>query len=217
MERKEFDGEWFISHDALCVATYGGYGCVGEANIRTLENLEGAFTDDGAFDMKQLWLPDTPDNQNIIEGLDDYASIDDQVVAEVEGEWEREAWDSWVKSDLLRTLDVEVRDVVEDFHDDLLWEAYREAMEKTNTYPTPEHTGVHVDVRAIADVFGRLLVEELLCRVVDDAVKEGGPSEGTGVIADWCEETGHHLAGVVRYLADRDREKEPNVSPSLEG
>lgn len=219
MERKFFDDSecWMISHELLCVGDYGGAGSLGEANIRAMEDTEGAYTEYGSHNFRQLWLPDTKDNRETIDGLDDYPSVDDEKVSEVEGEWEKEAWDSWVRSDLLRTIDVEIRDVVEDFHDDLLWECYREAMEKTNTYPTPEYDGVHIRVKDIQEVFGRLLIEELLCRTWGESVAAGGPETGgTAILSDWCEETGHHLANVVRYLADQEREEVPS-SPSLEG
>lgn len=218
MERKEFDHEWFISHEFLCVGDYGGAGSVGEANIRALETLEGAFVEHGAYYFRQLWLPDTEDNRSTLGGLDDYAAIDDEIVSEVEADWEKEAWESWLRSDLLRTLDVEVRDVADEMSDDLLWELYTESMSKTNNYPTAEYSGVHIPIDRIKETFGDLVREELLCRTWGEAVAADGPETGgTGILADWCEETGHHLAGVVRYLADQEREEEPASTPSLEG
>lgn len=70
-------------------------------------------------------------------------------------EWEAEAWESWLKSDLLHSLPEALEELADSLPDDALWEAYREAMEETNTYPECEYSGVSVDVERIADAFAR--------------------------------------------------------------
>lgn len=221
MERKFFDevGCELISHDMLCVGDYGGAGSIGEANIRALEGRADAYVEHGSHGSKQLWLSDTESNRVVIEGLDDYCSVDDNIVSEVELEWEQEAWDSFARSDLIHTLDSGVRNVAEDLADDVLFELYREAMEKENEYPTPEYSGVYIPIERIKDAFNELVSDHLLFLAQKDSTNSNGPNDKAdlGILADWCEETGHHMAEVVRYLANQEREEEPTTSPSLEG
>src|SRR5215203_1640249 len=110
MERKQFDhhisaapdGDWYVSCDALTVGDYGGYGTVGEANIRSLEKeQEDTLIRYGHYYSKQLWLADTPDNREIIRRLeDDYPLYDEEEHSRVEMEWEEEAWDNYGLADL---------------------------------------------------------------------------------------------------------------------
>ena len=120
----------------------------------------------------QAFILDTPDNREIIAALDDYPAINDETISEVEMTWESEAWDSWLRADLLCTLPDDygtdenpdqssLRDRANEIGDSDLFELYRQAMNETNTYPTPEYSGVHVDVDRIKDAF-RDLVEEYL-------------------------------------------------------
>jgi hypothetical protein len=205
-----------ISHDYLVVGDYGGASSVGEANIRTLEPLEGSHMEHGAYSSRQLWLPDTEDNRELIASFDNYPCLDDEVLCEVEAEWELEAWNSYVRSDLLRSLPLEVRHVADELEEDrkeILWELYLEAMEKTNSYPNAEDSGVHVPIDRIKDTFGQLVEDE----IVFAASKESGiplayeHDESTGytwqtplgIIADWYEENGHQWAETIRYIADQ--------------
>src|SRR5215211_9312434 len=117
MERKQFDHhisaapdkDWYISCDALTVGDYGGYGTVGEANIRSLEreqtdNDYPVHIEHGAYASKQLWLFDTPENREIIKRLeDDYPLVDEEEHSRVEMEWEMEAWDDYGLADLKNT------------------------------------------------------------------------------------------------------------------
>jgi hypothetical protein len=119
----------------------------------------------GAYGTEHVFILDTPDNRDLIDGLEEYPCVDDETVSEIETEWETEAWHSWLRSDLIATLpggDYDdtntwidgLREYVEDLLDDSeLFDCYREAMDATNTYPTPEHDEVHVDVRRIRNAF----------------------------------------------------------------
>ena len=87
------------------------------------------------------------------EQMDSYPCLSDEEAGKVTMEWEEEAWESWLKSDLIRSLPEDLREVAEGMDDSALREAYGQAMEETNTYPTPEYSGVHVDVERIAEAF----------------------------------------------------------------
>ena len=114
---------------------------------------------------QQAWVrEDVEDLAECIACLEDYPLLDDEEHSAVETEWETEAWESWLQSDLIATLDDETREIVEDAltsenvglglaAEEALWEAYRAAMESENEYPVPEYSGVHVDVSRIADAF----------------------------------------------------------------
>ena len=88
-----------------------------------------------------------------IERMDSYPSLDDELISEIEMEWESEAWDSWLRDDLLRTMADDDRDEAKLMGPDVLFECYRAAMDDCNEYPTPEYSGVHVDVDRIAESF----------------------------------------------------------------
>ena len=161
---QQYEGE-YISCNALTVGDYGGSGSMGEANIRCLESEtpdEDYFIFHGSHGHKQLWLKDTPEHRELVEGLErDYPVLDDEEMCRVELEWESEAWDGWVKNDLLKGLPDELREVIEDDLDnDVLFTLYRESMEATNTYPTPEYSGVHVDIDRIQKTFNNLVLEK---------------------------------------------------------
>lgn len=72
-------------------------------------------------------------------------------------EWLDEAWESWIKSDLIRTLPEDRQETVEALSDDVLREAFHAAMEEKNEYPTPEYSQVHVAVDRIAASFAARL------------------------------------------------------------
>ncbi len=162
--RMDSDGVRWISCDVLCVGDYGGAGSVGEANIRCLKDREDCVVLHGAYYSKQAWLIDNFANGDLIRKLEkDYPCIDDEQVSRVEMEWEQEAWESWLRSDLLQGLPDELGEVVEDDLDNAaLWDCYRAAMEEENEYPIPEHSGVCVRVKEIQETFNWLVIEKLM-------------------------------------------------------
>lgn len=155
----------YISNDYLEVGDYGGAGIIGAANIRSLEGQDGAFKEQVGYGSETLWILDTPDNRELLEKLEsDYHLIDDEAVSNVEMEWEDEAWENWLRSDLIRSIaNEDVRDFAQDLPstvpEDTLWQLYRASMEETNTYPVPENNGVHVDVKRIAPTFEEKLTK----------------------------------------------------------
>lgn len=94
--------------------------------------------------------------------LDDYPLLSDDTHSEIEMEWENEAFESWAESDLIRSLDDRQQEKLDTMPDEtrtgLTWEAYRVAMEETNTYPTPEYSGSHIDIDRIAEEFQTQLI-----------------------------------------------------------
>jgi hypothetical protein len=115
----------------------------------------------GDFGSETVWLrKDWEQTAEILEALESYPSLDDDKVSQIELDWENEAWESWLKYDLIRAAfpwgeaaDDLLRDLVEEAPDGQLFEAYRDACEETNTYPEAEYSGVHVDVDRIKDAF----------------------------------------------------------------
>lgn len=102
---------------------------------------------------QQAWVrEDVEDLAECIACLEDYPLLDDDEHSAVEMEWEDEAWNSWLRDDLLRTLEDEVREKYED-DETALHNAYIAAMQSENAYPVSEYAGVHVDVSRIADAF----------------------------------------------------------------
>jgi hypothetical protein len=94
-----------------------------------------------------------------LEQMERYPCFSDDIVSEIEMDWETEAWNDWLWRDLVRTLpDDGTQDEAESLGRAALWEAYRAAMEDTNTYAEPELNGVHVDVDRIKEAFADCVV-----------------------------------------------------------
>jgi len=114
----------------------------------------------GIHRSRQLYIrEDCKPLMDLIKRLDEYPCIDEHHLSHVEAEWELEAWDSWLRRDLTGCLDEDLYEACEEdkIPDEDLYELYREAMEKTNTYPVPENSGVYIDVERIRDTFNDLV------------------------------------------------------------
>tara|TARA_R110001583_G_scaffold11984_4_gene53418 strand:- start:9138 stop:9749 length:612 start_codon:yes stop_codon:yes gene_type:complete len=109
----------------------------------------------GGWGSNTLWLLECEETKDIIACLADYPLLDDDLHGQVELEWEDEAWECWVRSDLYSHLDEDLQEAIDDDKttDAKLYEAYRLAMESTNTYPTHEYAGTHVDIDRIKDEY----------------------------------------------------------------
>lgn len=105
----------------------------------------------GGYSSRAIWLR-SDIAEEYLTALEQYPCLNDEIVSEVELEWENEAWESWLKSDLLRGLSDD-DEPIENLPDGTLFECYRQAMESCNEYPTPELNGVHVDVERIRESF----------------------------------------------------------------
>lgn len=123
-----------------------------------LIHVEGDWSSEAAY-----LLADDEMVKVIIEALEQYPSLDDDKVSEIELEWEDEAWEWWLKDELLEAAfpDPDERERVDELDEDVLWDAYRDAMEATNTYPEAELNGVHVRVDDIAAAFRERVLQAI--------------------------------------------------------
>lgn len=129
------DGEDLSAYDAIIVGgSFGGK--------TAFINMDGALRENA-------------------DALHDYPVFDDWLVSQVELEWEEQAWPDTLR-DLLDAAPTDrLRDYFSDHADKfegMMFQAYRDAMESTNTYPVPEYDSVYIDTDKIADDFwGNLL------------------------------------------------------------
>jgi hypothetical protein len=134
------------------------YGLGDEAVTAVQTDRPEVFRTYGSYGGEQVWIrSDVDAGHEYLKQLADYPSLSDDEASTVQMEWEEEAWTSWLKSDLIRTLSDDEQDTASDLPDETLREAYSAAMEETNTYPEAEYSGVHVDVDRIAESFARHL------------------------------------------------------------
>ena len=109
----------------------------------------------GSYGSNTLYLLECDETEDILSALADCPVLDEVLHSQIELEWEDEAWDSWVRSELYDHLDDELQDAIDDNKttDAKLYEAYRLAMETTKTYPIHEHASVYVDTARIKDAY----------------------------------------------------------------
>ena len=111
-----------------------------------------------AYGGRSVWVRASNEElAELVYGLSDYPLICDQTHNEVMSEREIEAWDNWIKYDLISKLDETEEEKAESMDDDQLFSLYRQAMDETNTYTTDEHAGIHVDIDRISDRFSELV------------------------------------------------------------
>jgi hypothetical protein len=173
----------YATSSALAFGDYGGAGSVGRANIDyvlelvPLENLIQAYmgslhdeTEDptitpqtevihliGDYSSEGIYIKVDGMFQNILDDLEDYPSLDDDLLQQIEMDWELEAFTSWAKSDL------EPTDGFPDGYDDLdHFEIYRNAMEACNEYATPEYSSSHIPVDEIRSKYTELVLAKLV-------------------------------------------------------
>jgi hypothetical protein len=91
-------------------------------------------------------------------------SLSDDEVGVVEAEWHDEAWESWIRYDLIRAMDETGQALAESADESTLRDAYWEALEYCNVYPEAEYSGVHVDVARVAPTVARLLAEKIIAK-----------------------------------------------------
>lgn len=243
------DGVRWVTCDALSHGDYGGYGSHGVANVRDLpahaehpdwwpDDADHTDTDRGGYGGVTAWCLDTHANRELLRGLvDDYPALDDVTVSAVESEWEDEALRDYGLTDIGRELGRHYGGAWRDAWDDLPsgWaddapdgrtdatptqlDVYALARELTNTYPTPEYSGVclHVDRLApevarcllptmLATPEGRAELDDWLARDVGDAVPPPAWRDGPALLTAVCDELqaagpstlANLLAGYVR-------------------
>ena len=111
----------------------------------------------GAYGSHTIWLLECPETADIIAALSDYSLLDEDDHSAQECEDETEAWDSWIRSDLMGHVDDE--HPAHEWEDSKLFNAYRAAMETENEYPVHETGGCYVNVDRIKDAFVESLNE----------------------------------------------------------
>lgn len=222
------DGLNYISCSLLQQGDYCGASYC-EANIRALEDTEGAVIRHGHYYSRQLWLPDNDENRDVLAALADYPCWDDEEVSRVEMEWEEAAWKDYGIADLRNTYQRGDRPALADVLDALSAEdafaCYLRAMEAENAYPTFEDSGASLPLDRIAEAFAALAVGVLASAGGDcdasedvaDAVREHVACVSEGhwfngdydhddvaerlIAADWCADNGHEaLADYLRRL-----------------
>ena len=130
----------------------------------------------GDYSSVCAWIRDDIDIENeYTASLENYPCLDEQIISEIEMEWESEAWDSWVKSDLMNGFNKSLSESLENetinqarydwlesqaekMESGAIFEAYRASMELTNTYPETEYAGVYIDIKRIQAAFNTALI-----------------------------------------------------------
>jgi hypothetical protein len=125
-----------IESDVTAIEMYGGYGSI------------------------ELWLLDSEETREALDALDNYPSVDDDLLSHMELEAEYEAFDNDIKADLARKAPWDRCERLHNYLDslsrDVAWECYREACEATNTYPVFETGGdCYVDIDRIWPAYMR--------------------------------------------------------------
>lgn len=133
VERVGVDGVEYLFPDALSVGDYGGYGAIGHANLKVIEDMAEAEGWDwgypdggvhyryaempgddpwpeiiefsGAYSSRWLGLrADVPELVDIADSLDNYPVLDESEWSEIQHEWEEAAYDDWACGDFLHEL-----------------------------------------------------------------------------------------------------------------
>ena len=109
----------------------------------------------GGYGSNTLYLLECDETEDILSALADYPLVDEDLHGQIECEWEDEAWECWVRSDLYGRLDEDLQEAIDDDKttDAKLFEAYRLAMEATNTYAITEYASTYIDIDRIKDQY----------------------------------------------------------------
>ena len=110
----------------------------------------------GSLGGKTAFINMAGDLREEVEALSNCPAFDEELVSWVEMEWEEQAW----PDTLCALLDAAPTDRLRDYFsdhagkfEDMMFQAYRDAMESTNTYPVPEYDSVYIDTDRIAGDF----------------------------------------------------------------
>lgn len=133
----------------------------------------------GSYNSRAVYVGNNhPSFEDLQSALADYPVLDDNLVSQIEMDWESDAFDSYARRDLLdgfrratvETLDTDSpeylaadarADQADDLSDETLFGIYRQAMEGENEYPVVEYSSSHIPVDRIQSAFNRLLAEIL--------------------------------------------------------
>ena len=99
------------------------------------------------------------------ESLEDYPLFDEDLSNQIEMEWEIEGFESWARHDLFNGLPERNQETLDNMEtekiDEIMWTAYRDAMETENQYPTPEYSSSHIPVDDIQETFNACVIAAL--------------------------------------------------------
>jgi hypothetical protein len=90
--------------------TYVYRGIQNDSELPPIDSNEKLVETIGGYNSRQLWVRSDIWDEHELDMLHDYPSIDDELVSIIEMEMEDEAWESYVKSDLIKTLPDELDD-----------------------------------------------------------------------------------------------------------
>ena len=117
----------------------------------------------GGMGSHSAWIrADHPKADETIGALENYPALNDEIVTEVQQEWEDKAWEGQIRGDLLKVIDPDLAEALEDKLDEQgLRSLYGQAMQKSNTQVHYEQSGAYVDVDEVKGAFEQLGREEL--------------------------------------------------------
>lgn len=156
----------FVSEHATG-SDYGGSGSVGKANLRDL--LEAAREDGlaegldywelsgahGSYGLALRFDVRSSELVRILEGLEDYPCTSDDTLSEVESEEESESWEAVYASDFSRKLEAEHGLDLSGVEDGALFELFRAACDKSNTYWEHSSEGASIDLERVSEAVSR--------------------------------------------------------------
>lgn len=104
-----------------------------------------------------------PDLVKCTQAIADYPAYNDEIVSEIENEWEMRAWDDWLRDELIDSTG-EVYKNLPAFlrsaaffkikqHEGLLLDAYLNARDAGNVHAEFEYDGMWIDVSKLKDTF----------------------------------------------------------------
>ena len=109
-----------------------------------------------SFYGETAFVKESERTKDILASLEGYPVLDGEILSEVEREMEEEVfWDDV----LFSLLTFGTKNFYKYFttykerYRKLIWQAYKEAMEQTNTYPIPEYDTVYIDTDRIGSIF----------------------------------------------------------------
>ena len=142
------------------------YGLGAESLAEILVERPSMILAIGDYGSEQAWIrkPLAIRCRDWMEESERSYSLSDDEVSAVEMEWHDEAWESWIRYDLIRAMDETGQALAESADESTLRAAYWEALEHCNVYPEAEYSGVHVDVARVAPTVARLLAEKIIAK-----------------------------------------------------
>lgn len=163
IEEKTEEGVNLISCTLLQFGDYDNSCAVERANVRYLDNeklIEQKETE--CYGYVKAWILDTPENQALLDKLQDYPCFDDEIVSEIETEIEEE----YIKDNddiyRLHTPDENLKEAL-----DLLDrrcidpEAYYQAKEEANIYFKVQTGGTgYINLEKLAPDYNLILTEK---------------------------------------------------------